>query len=211
MHGVGGREEVGHGLPTTLPGPTQAAPLVHSYFKREVGSVARAQLHFGEYSKLPKPTSQAAQRGLRYEKKVLSHLLKTFGNRLVAGPLFTFKEEGYYLTGKGHPYPPARKAYPDALLFSSDYRAVCVVECKFRHTGDAWHQLNKFYLPIVRAALPWFRVCVLEVVASYDPSQRLPQPVAFVNDVNEAFATREAFHPVYVLTERELRNDRGLG
>jgi len=196
MHGVGGREEVGHGLPTTLPGPTQAAPLVHSYFKREVGSVARAQLHFGEYSKLPKPTSQAALRGLRYEKKVLSLLGKTFGNRLMAGPLFSFD---------------GKRCYPDALLFSDVQGVLCVIEVKYRHTGDAWHQLNRFYLPIVRAALPWFRVCVLEVVASYDPSQKLPQPVAFVNEVNEAFATREAFHPVFVLTERELRNDRGLG
>lgn len=197
MHGVGGREELRHGLPTDAPGLGQAAPLVHSYFKREVGSLTRAQFHIGQYSQLPKPTSLAAQRGLRYEKKVLSHLLKTFGNRLVAGPLFTFNS--------------GKRAYPDALIFSETWDAVCVVECKYGHRGDAWFQLNHFYLPIVRKALPWFRVCQLEICAAYDPGQRLPQPVSHLNNVNEAFATREAFHPVYVLTERELRNDRGLG
>lgn len=183
------------GLPTVNAPGGSCGSLVHSYFKREVGSLARAQLHFGSCSSLPKPTSLAAQRGVRYEKKVLALLHKTFSNRILPGPLLSF--DG------------GKRAYPDALLFARD--SVCVVEVKFRHTGDAWYQLNKFYLPIVRTALPWFRVCGLEIVASYDPTQRLPQPTAFVNTADEAFTTREAFHPVMVLTERELRNDRGLG
>src|SRR5678815_4776875 len=106
MHyGVSRREEpFGLTLPTNASPQSQAAPLVHSYFKREVGSVTRAHLHFGSYSSLPKPTSQAAFRGARYEKKVLSLLERSFGNRVLPGPLFTFNG--------------GKKAYPDALLFS---------------------------------------------------------------------------------------------
>ena len=78
---------------------------------------------------------------------------------------------------------------------------------KYRHTGDAWWQLNRFYLPIVRFALPMFRVTSAEITASYDPSQRLPSPVAFLHEVEKAFETREAFHCIYVLTERELKYD----
>jgi hypothetical protein len=73
------------GLQTNAPGCSIAAP-VHSYFKREVGLVTRAQLHFGQYSKLPRPTSPAAQRGVRYEKKVMRLLERRLGNRLVPGP-----------------------------------------------------------------------------------------------------------------------------
>ena len=188
--------ERGVGLPKTNASGAPSGLLVHSYFKREVHSVAWAQLCWGDQPKLPKPANAAAKRGARYEKKVLSLLERSFGNRVLPGPLFCFD--------KG-------RAIPDALLFSEDWKACCVVEVKFRHTGDAWHQLNRFYLPVVRRALPAFRICKLELVAGYDPYQSLPQPVAFLSNAEEAFATREAFHPVLVLTERELRNDRGLG
>ena len=164
MHLANGMDGVERGV--NFPTPTAGSPSgnpVHSYFKREVGPLARAQLHFGSYSQLPRPTSQAALRGVRYEKKVLGLLSKRFGDRLLPGPLFTFNG--------------GKKAYPDALLFDESWRSVCVVEVKYRHTGDAWWQLNRCYLPIVRKALPMFRVCCLEVVAGYDPSQRLPQPV----------------------------------
>ncbi len=173
----------------------EPAALVHSYFKREVGSVARAQLHFGEYSNLPKPTSLAAKNGVRYEKKVLSHLSRQFGNRLLAGPLFTFD---------------GKRCFPDALLFSKDWKALCILEVKFRHTGDAWWQLNRFYAPIVRAALPMFEVFTAEATANYDPSQKLPSPVAFLDNLEQSFETRETFHCLHVLSERELRYDRDL-
>lgn len=205
MEGVDRRNELRAGnLPTTIaPVQGQAALPVHSYFKREVGSLVRAQIHFGSYSQLPKPTSPAALRGARYEKKVLALLDKTFGNRVLPGPLFTFQD-----ATKSRPH----SAYPDALLFNKDFTSCCIIECKFRHTGDAWWQLNRFYLPIVRRALPAFRIHTCEIVAGYDPGQRLPQPVAFVNDVDEVFETRDVFHPVLVLSERELRgaNDRCL-
>ena len=175
--------------------PTQLAPQapIHSYFKREAGPLARAQLHFGQYSQLPRPASRAARRGVRYEEKVLRLLTNRFGNRLVAGPLFTFNNN--------------QRIYPDALFFSKAWDSVCVIEVKHTHRGDGWHQLNRCYLPVVRKALPMFRVCGLEVVATYDPSQRLPQPVAFINEIEDAFETREVFHPLHVLTERELRYD----
>ena len=187
------------GLPADAP-ETTCGSLVHSYFKREAGPLERAQLLLGEHSQLPRPASQAALNGVRYEKKVLASLLKTFGNRVLPGPVFRFKAQDGF----------SGRAIPDALLFSPDFRSCCVVEVKLRHTGDAWHQLNRFYLPIVRKALPWCRVCGLEITSSYDPFQNLPQRVAFVENVEGAFETREAFPPVMILTARDLRNDRGM-
>lgn len=187
---------------TSLPNATGPASgsLVHSYFKREVGQLARAYLQWGQCSQLPRPTSQAALNGARYEKKVLGLLSRSFSNRILPGPVFSFEQGGKKL-----------RAIPDALIFSQDFKSCCVVEVKLRHTGDAWHQLNKFYLPIVRAALPWARVCGMEITSSYDPFQHLPQQVSFVESAEQALATREAFHPVWILTARDLRNDRGMG
>ena len=182
---------------TLAEGPAAIAAPIHSYFKREAGPLVRAQLHFGQYSQLPRPASLASQRGVRYEKKVLRLLAQRFGDRLLPGPLFTFVSRN----------GSSQRCYPDALLFSEDWSTLCVLEVKYRHTGDAWWQLNRFYLPIIRLALPMFRVCAAEITASYDPAQRLPSPVAFVDSADEAFETREAFHCVYVLTERELKYD----
>lgn len=213
MHGVDELERCA-GLPTNAAGVS--GRLVHSYFKREVGPVARATLELGVSARLPKPSSQAAQNGARYEKKVLDFLQKTFGNRLLPGPVFYFQEWNEQDLINNYPNGvictlQPKRAIPDALLFSSDFRAVCVIEVKLRHTGDAWHQLNRFYLPIVKKALPWARVCALELTSQYDPFQRLPQEVAFVENAEQAFATREAFHPVMIVTARDLRNDRLMG
>lgn len=193
------RVERGADFPTPTAGPSSGNP-VHSYFKREVGPLARAQLHFGSYSQLPRPTSQAALRGVRFEKKVLLLLSKRFGNRLLCGPLFSFQDA---MKSRN------QSAYPDALLFDEKWKSLSIVEVKYRHTGDAWFQLD-FYRKIVQKALPMFRVCTLEICASYDPSQRLPKEVAFLDNPEGVFETREVFHPLHVLTERELKNDRGL-
>ena len=170
-------------------------PVVHSYFKREVGALAGAHAQFGQVLKQPASTSPTAQRGIRFEKKVLGFLTSTFGIRFSPGLPFAFQE----LCGKHG------RAVPDGLLFSPDWRSVTVIEVKLRHTGDAWFQLNKFYLPIVRRAFPALQVSGLEICALYDPVQRLPQPVSFVRCASEAEGLRSAFHPVMVFTEREAR------
>ena len=195
--GLDRNKELGLTLPTDAVGASSCGP-VHSYFKREVGAWVRAQLRLDQTARLPTPTSQAALNGVRYEKKVLALLTRTYPNRLLPGPVLE-------LLGS-----TKTKAIPDALLFSEDFLSCCIVEVKLRHTGDAWHQLNKFYLPIVRAALPWARVCGLEITSQYDPYQILPQQVSFVESAAQAFETREAFHPVWILTARDLRHDRGM-
>ena len=89
-----------------------------------------------------------------------------------------------------------RSAIPDALIFDRD--TLLVVEIKLRHSADAFHQLERFYLPIVRKALPHFRVVPLEIVHFYDPRVRLAKPQLILKEPSEAFSLRSHVHPVLI-------------
>ena len=105
----------------------------------------------------------------------------------------------------------AVEVYKLRLEASSGKGAVARMIAKDGDQGQGLEGRSRSYLPIVRAALPWARVCGLEVCSQYDPSQILPQQVAFVESADAALETREAFHPVWILTARDLRYDRGMG
>lgn len=194
---------MGQHVPTSrlldTPCGVEASASAPVWFKREVGALREAHAQFGQLPRQLAPTSAAAKKGLRFEAKVHGFLQQTYADRFIRSLPFGFSP----YAGK-----PGR-AIPDGLLFSGDWRSVCVVEIKLRHTADAWHQLNQFYLPIVRRAWAGIRVSGLEVCAYYDPGQKLPQEVAFVNSAEAALETRECFHPLMILTEREIRRWMG--
>lgn len=169
----------------------------HPYFIRKgVGVLSRATLDLpvAEPMKRATASTPAAQNGLRYERKVIDALRRRADTRLVPGPTFRFAE----LRGR------AGKIIPDALLFSSDWASVAVIEIKLRHSGDPWHQLYAVYIPIVRKALRSFNVVPLEICCFYDPFIKLPRPVSFLKEPDDVFAVRtEAFHPVLIKGSKE--------
>jgi hypothetical protein len=156
-----------------------------SYFKRKLKSEL-LYAHLAPLIALPKfkPRRPGAKAGLIYEAKVLAALRAKPG--FIAHLPFCFNE------GEGKKY-----AIPDGLLFSRDFSEVCVVEIKIRHTADAYHQLNDFYIPIVHRAFGGaLRVFGLEICKNYDPLIRLPRPPSHVICTDEAFTIRDGFHPI---------------
>jgi hypothetical protein len=84
-------------------------------------------------------------------------------------------------------------AITDGVIFDFATNTICVVEVKLRHSGDAWHQLNGFYLPIVQKAFPSRRVRALEIVKYYDPEVFLPGECELICDVNEWLADSKSY------------------
>lgn len=188
--GVGG-EVRGATAPTT---PLRIPP--HSLFKRKLRDLEHAFIAWGQEAQMPRPRGAAAREGIRYERRVLAGLLSRFGDRRVLpGPLIHFVDAGQRSC-----------AIPDALVFSPDFTKVAVVEVKLRHRVDAFYQLNSFYLPIVRLALPTLHVGSLEVCCYYDPAIQLPVPCRMVNSIDWSFNPGGG-HPV--LCTGKLRGKGG--
>lgn len=177
------------------PSATQPCGVAHPYFTRRVDAVLNAKVVFTSTPHFPRPLAAAAKAGVRFEARVVSTLSEQYRQRFISNLPFTFKT----CSAQG-------KAIPDGLLFSSNGSEASIVEIKLRHSGDAWWQLERFYLPIVREALRVFRITAVEVVKHFDPWVKLPKQVALLGDIDEVFTVRECFHPVLVVGREGLRN-----
>ncbi len=103
--------------------------------------------------------------GIRYERKVQSHLLDLYGEFYVPGPWLQFYD------------PDQRICQPDGLLFDFENGVITLVEIKLRHCTDAYWQLRKLYQPVLRCMFPasiWDIRCI-EVVRWYDPCVVWPE------------------------------------
>jgi hypothetical protein len=180
--------------PGDLGAPRSAAPVSRpSYFKRRAHDVVSAQICFGAKVQLPRTRKASAKMGLRFEGKVLDGLSSRFGERFSTGVPISFQEFG------GKP----GYAIPDGMLLSPCGKQLLVVEIKLRHLGDAYYQLNEFYLPILRRALRGtLELRALEICQHYDPAIRLPKPKCFVVEVENCFVISPHVHPVMVWPSR---------
>lgn len=177
-----GMLELGMDVPTGT-----AKAVVHPYFKRELKGLLRASVDWsGQYRPIPTRPSQASARaGLRYERLVLRGLAAAFPGTFISHLPFSFQtaaKRGW--------------AIPDGLLFDFDRKVVLLCEIKLSHSGDAWYQLYKFYLPIVQEALPVFRVVPVEICRTYDPWVKLPKPVSLLTRLSDAFEACRGHHLV---------------
>lgn len=165
------------------------------YFKRQVQDVVSATLNFGSALNIPKPKGVAAKMGLRFEKEVLAQLHKTYSFNLATGVPLSFQEG----SSKNGFYQRPSTAIPDGLLLSQDKKSLLIIECKLRHSTDAWFQLNRFYLPILRRAVGDSLILrTLEICRYYDPGVRLPEVKKLVLGVEEAFSIKDGNHPVLI-------------
>ncbi len=177
LNGVG---ELGVQPAHTSATGRQSCGLPHPYFQRSALGLLNAQAGFNLEWKQPQSSAGFAQRGLRFERKVVKWFEATYPSRFLAGLPFTFQT--------------SRKrgmAVPDGLLFSPDWRTCCIVEVKLSHCSDAWWQMEAFYKPIVAEALHGYRVICLEVCKSYDPWVKLPRPSELLSSVEDVFQARE--------------------
>jgi len=170
-------------------------PISPSYFKRQVSDVSSSVIAFGTKVNMPRPKGAAAKLGLRFEKQVLDSLAKRFTDRLVTGVPLSFQES----PSKNGFYNQPSTAIPDGLLLSEDRRILLIIELKLRHSTDAWFQLNRFYLPILRRAIGTSLVLrTLEICRYYDPGVRLPEEKKLLLGVEEAFRLERGIHPVLI-------------
>lgn len=97
-------------------------------------------------------------------------LLERFGAAYRASPWIRFTDES------GQHW-----CQPDGLLDVGE--TLIIVEFKYQHTLDAWHQLRLLYEPVVAHLHPEHSLAVVEVVKWYDCAVVFPEPVKLVKDV----------------------------
>lgn len=102
--------------------------------------------------------------GLRYERKAKDALLDKFPAHFVPGPWLLFRSED----------GPLRWCQPDGILLDMVAGRCVVIEIKFHHTSDAWWQLWRLYIPVLRVLLPGFDFAAVEVVKWFDPAIYFP-------------------------------------
>jgi len=114
--------------------------------------------------------------GIRYERRVHAHLLELFPDTYLPSPWLHFKSAGRW-----------RWCQPDGLLFDLAHGRIIIVEVKYSHTSDAWWQVRRLYLPVLRKCFPeglWrFEAC--EVVRWFDPLTHFPEPLEMAAEVDQ--------------------------
>jgi hypothetical protein len=120
--------------------------------------------------------NSAAQRaGLAYQRRVGEFLAGRDSNwRVLSSPWFAYCDWG---GGK------RRYCQPDFILADDSNSTAVLVEVKIRWTPAAWWQLEKLYLPVVRASKRWENLLLLCISRGYDPAIPAPAEPHFVDDV----------------------------
>lgn len=128
---------------------------------------------FAAVSRLPR--NAARKNGVKYERQAQEYLDAAYSGQYLPSPWLKFR-----CRGEG----AARYCQPDGLLFDWARHSVLVIEIKYRHTPEAWGQVNDLYLPVLRKLFErcqyQFRRC--EMVRWYDPAVAVPGPYAMVSD-----------------------------
>lgn len=70
---------------------------------------------------------------------------------------------------------------PDGLLQTA--HGITIIEFKYQHTIDAWHQLRLLYEPVIAILHPGVDLAVLEIVKWYDCAVDFPEPARLVREV----------------------------
>lgn len=71
----------------------------------------------------------------------------------------------------------------DGLVVDYRARRILIVEVKYKHTPDAYFQLEQKYVPVIRRILPDWTICTVEIVKWYDPHTAFPVKVSLKSDI----------------------------
>lgn len=145
---------------------------------RRARIVQRAWVNWGGAPNPPQPdmsrltAAQAA--GIRYERKVFRKFERAFPHFISHLPVL-------YRDGKGK----LQRIIPDGIIFGRLPDRITIMECKLRHSTDAWNQLAHLYLPVLREAFPNYRIKLLEVCRYFDPNVVLPTDYEIVRSLED--------------------------
>lgn len=117
--------------------------------------------------------SGAMKAGLAYEKKVKDLLFRQFNASFCPSQWFCFSNDD----------DARRYCQTDGLIVQGDQ--ILLVEVKIRWTASAWWQLRELYLPVIRAAFGPKHVALLAVTKTFDPAIHIPEPVEFVEKLQD--------------------------
>lgn len=127
-------------------------------------------------------------KGWLYELKVNKKLLDEYGFvRYIPSQWFKFQFFGQRL----------QFCQTDGLLFTPKQQKVLIVEVKYKHTPDAYWQIEDKYLPVLRWLFPDWEVSTVEIVKWYDPSTQFPTSVVLRKDL---LAVKPNEFGVHILT-----------
>src|SRR5262249_11691614 len=118
---------------------------------------------------------KAQRKGKSHEKKAQEKFIELYGLSFHPSVWFAYGQQ----TGTHY-------CQVDGLLLDYKRRNLTIVECKLRHTPEAFWQTENLYVPVVRAWLvdkTFWSICVAEVVHWYDPHVRFPTQCNFVEDL----------------------------
>lgn len=113
----------------------------------------------------PRPRNFAKRQGLLYQRRIEAWARGLGLGDVEAGPWFAYLDDSSI----------RHYCQPDLLIHNG--RKLFVVETKFRWTTDAWWQLQKIYVPVLRLVFPnssLYSVCVCK---SFDPAIVAPERV----------------------------------
>lgn len=126
-------------------------------------------------------------KGWLYEKKVNDKFIEEFGLfNYIPEQWFKYQAHGDRL----------RFCQTDGLLFFPKQFKVSIIEIKYKHTPDAYFQIEDKYVPVVKRLFPGWTVSVIEVVRWYDPSTTFPVPVHLVDNIANATPGQFGVHIV---------------
>ncbi len=190
-----GEVEGRKGNGTSPPIPERLPTISPTYFKRTVGELSWAALDFGSQISMPRPKAAAARLGLKFEAVVCRELTRCFPGTFVSAIPISFQE----IHRGAHGYSRPSTAIPDGLLLSGDARSLCIIEIKLRHSQDAWAQLNRFYLPLLRKIVGDSLVLrTLEICKYYDPGVQLPNGKELLLKPEEVFNADGKKHSILI-------------
>ena len=111
----------------------------------------------------------AQYEGMRYERKVQSHLLATLPDTYVPGPWLR-----YYSRPRGECF-----CQPDGWIVDAKRGVITIVEIKLRHTANAWWQIRHLYEPVTQRLFgtEMWDYAALEICRWYDPATPFPEQV----------------------------------
>lgn len=124
-------------------------------------------------------------KGLKYERKVNRAFLEEFGfTRYIPSQWFK-----YQIPGSGILF-----CQTDGLLFTPKQRKILIVEVKYKHTPDAYWQIENKYLPVIRWLFRDWEISIVEVVKWYDPSTDFPVQVSLKKNIEQVMPGEFGVH-----------------
>lgn len=116
----------------------------------------------------------ARKAGLRFEAKVQKSFVGRWFEHYWPSPRLVFSDD----SGQ-------RVCYPDGILWGPHGRLI-VFEIKLNHCPEAWWQLQRLYLPVLREWNGYKEeLFAIEVCQHYDPETPFPEKVEMVEDLRD--------------------------